>query len=162
MWTASRSAAQMAWCATSLSCRGVMAHLSAYYQGVHCKTFQGRTYARYQFDASSPGWKNIDEQWQDLKKKSRYARAVAQAGACENMCPAPNTKRPASICAQRQVARCANCGRKLTPGRCSGNYRNAWAAYALPAGVCDGGRRAALPGPCAADSPRRARPARGG
>ena len=57
-------------------------HLSAYYQGVHCKTFQGRTYARYQFDASSPGWENIDEQWQDLKeKKSRYARAVAQAGA---------------------------------------------------------------------------------
>ncbi len=31
---------------------------------------------------------------------------------------------------------------------------------ALPAGVCDGGRGAALPGPCAADSPCPARPAR--
>ena len=76
-------------------------HLSAYYQGVHCKTFQGRTYARYQFDASSPGWENIDEQWQDLKeKKSRYARAVAQAGACENYVPAPNTEQARRIYAR--------------------------------------------------------------
>lgn len=67
--------------------------VSAYYQGVHCNTFQGRTYARYRFDAPTPGWENVDEPWQDLKeKKSRYARLVAQAGACENYVPAPNTQ----------------------------------------------------------------------
>ncbi|MDO4796168.1 MAG: CNP1-like family protein [Brachymonas sp.] len=67
--------------------------LSAYYQGVHCNSFQGRTYARYRFDAPTPGWENVDEPWQELKeKKSHYARLVAQAGACENYVPAPNTQ----------------------------------------------------------------------
>lgn len=48
-----------------------------------------------------PGWENIDEQWQDLKeKKSRYARAVAQAGACENYVPAPNTEQARRIYAR--------------------------------------------------------------
>lgn len=67
--------------------------LSAYYQGVHCNTFQGRTYARYRFDQQTPGWESVDEPWQELKeKKSRYARAVAQAGACEHYVAAPNTE----------------------------------------------------------------------
>ena len=65
---------------------------SAYYQGVHCKSFQGRTYARYRFDRDPPGWENVDEAWQDLKDmKSRTARAIAQAGACENFVPAAST-----------------------------------------------------------------------
>lgn len=67
--------------------------LAAYYQGVHCNSFQGRTYARYHFEKQPPGWENVDEPWQDLKeKKSRYARAVAQAGACEHYVAAPNTQ----------------------------------------------------------------------
>lgn len=75
--------------------------LSAYYQGVHCNTFQGRSYARYRFDVPTPGWENVDEPWQDLKeKKSRYARLVAQAGACENYVPAPNTQQARRIYAR--------------------------------------------------------------
>lgn len=75
--------------------------LSAYYQGVHCNTFHGRSYARYRFDAPTPGWENVDEPWQDLKeKKSRYARLVAQAGACENYVPAPNTEQARRIYAR--------------------------------------------------------------
>ncbi len=75
--------------------------LSAYYQGVHCKTFHGRTYARYHADQPSPGWESVDEPWQDLKeKKSRYARAVAQAGACEHYVPAPNTEQARRIYAR--------------------------------------------------------------
>ena len=77
--------------------------LSAYYQGVHCNSFHGRTYARYHFDREPAGWENIEESWQDLKeKKSRYARAAAQSGACENFVAAPNTKQ-----AQRAYARSA-------------------------------------------------------
>ncbi|MDO5654379.1 MAG: CNP1-like family protein [Brachymonas sp.] len=75
--------------------------VSAYYQGVHCNAFQGRTYARYNFDQNPPVWENIDESWHDLKeKKSRYARAIAQSGACENSVAAPNTAQ-----AQRAYAR---------------------------------------------------------
>ena len=66
--------------------------MAAYYQGVHCNSFQGRTYARYHFESQPPRWENVEESWHDLKeKKSRYARAVAQSGACENYVAAPNT-----------------------------------------------------------------------
>ena len=65
---------------------------SAYYQGVHCKSFQGRTYARYRSDPGAQGWENVDGAWQDLKEiRSRVPRAIAQAGACENSVAAPNT-----------------------------------------------------------------------
>ena len=65
---------------------------SAYYQGVHCKSFQGRTYARYRSGPDAQGWENVDDVWQDLKEiRSRVPRAIAQAGACENSVPASNT-----------------------------------------------------------------------
>lgn len=65
---------------------------SAYYRGVHCKSFQGRTYARYRSDPDAQGWENVDDTWQDLKEmRSRVPRAIAQAGACENSVAAPNT-----------------------------------------------------------------------
>lgn len=65
---------------------------SAYYQGVYCKSFQGRTYARYRSDLGAQGWENVDDAWQDLKEmRSRVPRAIAQAGACENSVAAPNT-----------------------------------------------------------------------
>ncbi len=68
--------------------------LSAYYQGVHCNSFTGRTYARYVFDGPDTGWHKIEEEWQDLKQnKSFYARAIASSGACENSVPASNTAR---------------------------------------------------------------------
>ena len=75
--------------------------ISAYYQGIHCKGFEGRTYARYRFDANPPGWENIDESWHDLREtKSRYARAIAQSGACENSIAPANT-----VIAQRNFAK---------------------------------------------------------
>lgn len=66
--------------------------LSAYYQGVHCNSFTGRTYARYMFDEPNIGWQAVEEEWQDLRdNKSFYARSIAQSGACENSVPASNT-----------------------------------------------------------------------
>lgn len=72
--------------------QGADGSLSAYYQGVHCANYTGRTYARYRFDANPPGWENIDESWHELREtKSRYARAIAQSGACENSIAPANT-----------------------------------------------------------------------
>lgn len=66
--------------------------LSAYYQGVHCNSFTGRTYARYVFDAPDAGWQAVEEEWKDLREnKSFYARSTASSGACTNSVPASNT-----------------------------------------------------------------------
>lgn len=66
--------------------------LSAYYQGVHCNSFTGRTYARYIFDEPNMGWQTVEEDWQDLREnKSFYARSIVRSGACENSVPASNT-----------------------------------------------------------------------
>jgi len=66
--------------------------VSAYYQGVHCTNFAGRTYARYRFDHNPPGWENVQEDWFSLReKKSVYANMIARAGACETSVPATNT-----------------------------------------------------------------------
>lgn len=75
--------------------------LSAYYQGVHCNSFTGRTYARYVFDEPNVGWQTVEQDWQDLTlNKSFYARSIAKSGACENSVPASNTAQ-----AQRAYAR---------------------------------------------------------
>lgn len=72
--------------------QGADGSLSAYYQGVHCANYTGRTYARYRFDANPPAWENIDAEWQELREsKARYANAAARAGACENFVPASDT-----------------------------------------------------------------------
>ena len=66
--------------------------LSAYYQGVHCQKFTGRTYARYRFDANPPAWEDVETEWQELREsKTRYANITARAGACENFVSASDT-----------------------------------------------------------------------
>lgn len=76
-------------------------NVKAYYQGVHCNSFTGRTYARYNFDAANMGWQTVEEEWQDLRaNKSFYARSIAKSGACENSVAASNTAQ-----AQRKYAR---------------------------------------------------------
>lgn len=67
--------------------------VAAYYQGVHCNRFVGKTYARYRFDTDPPAWETVQEDWIDLReKKSSFANAIARAGACENSVAAASTR----------------------------------------------------------------------
>ena len=69
---------------------------SAYYQGINCNAFAVRTYARYDFNATPPGWEAVDTDWADLhdRQSNRQARAIASSGLCTGLTP-PTSSRDA-------------------------------------------------------------------
>jgi len=69
---------------------------SAYYQGINCTTFAVRTYARYDFNPTPPGWENVETDWTSLhdRQTNRQARAIASSGLCTGLTP-PTSSRDA-------------------------------------------------------------------
>ena len=66
---------------------------SAYYQGVRCRTYEVKTYARYDFGATPPGWQDVKTEWTDLQDaRSRHAKNLARSGICESYAPPVSTK----------------------------------------------------------------------
>ena len=66
---------------------------SAYYQGIRCRTYEVKTYARYDFSATPPGWQEVKTEWSDLHDaRSRHAKNLARNGICESYAPPISTK----------------------------------------------------------------------
>ena len=66
---------------------------SAYYQGIRCRTYEVKTYARYDFSATPPGWQEVKTEWTDLHDaRSRHAKNLARNGICESYAPPISTK----------------------------------------------------------------------
>lgn len=66
---------------------------TAYYQGIRCRTYEVRTYARYDFAGNPPGWKEANTEWTDLHDaRSRHAKNLAKHGICESFAPPISTR----------------------------------------------------------------------